>query len=56
MLFCLPEDDVAETGETFSGLKLGWDVPKPFFDNGGRGCRIISVIYGPSAGRWPFMS
>ena len=23
MLFCLPEDDVAETGETFSGLN--WD-------------------------------
>ena len=30
MLFCLPEDDVAETGETFPGLKLGWDVPSVF--------------------------
>lgn len=56
MLFCPPEDDVAETGEPFSGLKLGGDVPKPFFDRGGRGCRIISVVYGPSAGRLAFTS
>ena len=30
MLFCLPEDDEAESGETFPGLKLGWD-PKTVF-------------------------
>ena len=31
VLFWLPEDNLAETGETFSGLNPGWDVPKPFF-------------------------
>jgi hypothetical protein len=31
VLFWLPEDNLAETGETFSGLNLRWDVPKPFF-------------------------
>jgi len=33
MVFCLSKDDGAETGETGSGLKPGWDVPKPFFDS-----------------------
>jgi hypothetical protein len=31
VLFWLREDNLAETGETFSGLNLGWGVPKPFF-------------------------
>jgi hypothetical protein len=43
VLFWLPEDNLAETGETFSGLNLGWDVQKPFFDRGGLSCGIISV-------------
>jgi hypothetical protein len=40
--FWLREYDLAETGETFSGLNLGLDVLKPFFDNIGQGYRIIS--------------
>ena len=32
MLFLLPQDDLVETGETFSGLSLGWDVQKTFLD------------------------
>jgi hypothetical protein len=43
MLSWLPQGDWATTGETFSGLNLSWDVPKPFFDRGGKGCGIISV-------------
>ena len=31
MLFWLPEDDLAETGETFSGLNPAWKVPKTIF-------------------------
>ena len=31
VLFWLPEDNLAETGDTFSGLNTGWDVPKLFF-------------------------
>jgi hypothetical protein len=31
----------------FSGLNLGWDVSKPFFDRGGQGCGIISAIICP---------
>jgi hypothetical protein len=31
MLFWLPEDDLAETRDSFAGLNSGWDVPKPFF-------------------------
>jgi hypothetical protein len=34
---------LVETGETFSGMNLDWDVPKPFFDRGDQGCGIISV-------------
>jgi hypothetical protein len=30
VLFWLPEDNLAETGQTFSELNRGWDVPKPF--------------------------
>jgi len=43
VLFWLSEDELAETGETFPGLNLGWDVPKPIFIRGGKGCYIISV-------------
>jgi hypothetical protein len=39
----LPEDGLAETGETFSELNLGWDVPKPLFNRGGQDCGIISA-------------
>lgn len=42
MLFWLPEDDLAETGETLSLLNLGGDVPTPLFDRGGQNCGIIS--------------
>lgn len=42
MLFWSPQDDLVETGETFSGMNLDWDVPKPFFDRGDQGCGIIS--------------
>jgi hypothetical protein len=44
VLSWFPEDDLAETGETFSGLNLGWDAPKPFFDRGGKACGIISDV------------
>jgi hypothetical protein len=43
LCYCFPEDDLAETGETFPGLNLGWDVPKPFFDSDGKRCGIISA-------------
>jgi hypothetical protein len=32
MLFGLPQDDLVETGETFSGLNLRWFLQKLLFD------------------------
>jgi hypothetical protein len=43
VLFYLPEDDLAETAEIFSGLNPNWDVPKPFSDRGAQVCGIISL-------------
>ncbi len=43
MLFWLPQDDLAAIEETFLALNLGWDVPKPFDERGGRDCSIISA-------------
>ena len=44
MLFWLPEDDIVKKGETFFGLDLEWNVPKPFFVSGDWGCRIILIL------------
>jgi hypothetical protein len=42
VLFRAPEDSLAETGGTRSGLPLAKGSPKLFFDCGGQGCRIVS--------------
>ena len=43
MLSSLPSDDPATKDDPCWAKNLGTDSPKPFFDCGGRGCRIISV-------------
>jgi hypothetical protein len=32
-----------QKGELLRDILLGWQVPKPIFNRGGQGCRIISV-------------
>jgi hypothetical protein len=44
VLFWLSKDDLAETGEIFTGLNLGWDVPKPFLTMVGKAAALSQLI------------